>query len=134
MSEPIVSIDTSEIRQGRLPEVEAAINELAEFVDLNEPRLIPCEFHLGANETRMTVMAVHPDSASMEYHMDVAGPTFRKFADLIDLLRIDVYGPLTDKSLRQLQQKAQMLGAGTVAVPTKHAGFARFRARRTQPR
>jgi hypothetical protein len=93
MSEPIVYIDTSEVRQGRLPEVKAAMNELAEFVDLNEPRLISCEFYLGENGTRMTVVAVHPDSASIEYHMEVAGPAFRKFADLIDLLRIDVYGP-----------------------------------------
>ena len=66
--------------------------------------------------------------------MDVAGPAFRKFAGLIDLLRIDVYGPLTDSSLAQLQQKAQMLGSGTVSVHENPAGFARFVAARTDGR
>jgi quinol monooxygenase YgiN len=129
MSVPIVYIDTSEIRQGRLPEVKVAVNQLAEFVEAHEPQLISYEFYFSENETRMTLVAVHPDSASMEFHMEVAGPAFRKFADLVDLLRIDVYGPLTDKSLKQLQQKAQLLGNGTVTVHEKHAGFTRFRAR-----
>jgi quinol monooxygenase YgiN len=129
MSVPIVYIDTSEIRQGRLPEVKVAVNQLAEFVEAHEPQLISYEFYFSENETRMTLVAVHPDSASMEFHMEVAGPAFRKFADLVDLLRIDVYGPLTDKSLKQLQQKAQLLGNGTVTVHEKHAGFIRFRAR-----
>ena len=126
MSAPIVYIDTSAIRPGRLAEVKAAMKELAEFVEANEPQLISYEFYLSENATRMTVVAVHPDSESMEFHMKVAGPVFRKFADLIDLLRIDVYGPVTHQLLQQLQQKAQMLGNGTVVIHEKSAGFARF--------
>jgi hypothetical protein len=129
MSEPIVYIDTSEIRAGKLPQVKAAMKELAALVEANEPRLISYEFYLGQNGTRMTVVAVHPDSASMEFHMEIGGPGFRKFADLIDLLRIDVYGAPTDRVLKQLQQKAMMLGNGTVAVHERHAGFARFGTR-----
>lgn len=129
MPEPIVYIDSSEIREGKLEELKAAMQELVEFVNANEPRLIAYSFYLDETATRMTVVALHPDSASMELHFEVAGPAFRKFTELIDMLRIDVYGQLSDKLLNQLRQKAAMLGSGSVVVHTLHAGFARFERR-----
>lgn len=72
----------------------------------------------------MTVVAVHPDSASLEYHMGVGGAEFRKFANLIELLRIEVYGRVTDAVRERLNQKARMLGKGTVTVHEFYAGFA----------
>jgi hypothetical protein len=74
----------------------------------------------------MTVVAIHPDSASMEFHMEVAGPMFRKFTEFINLSTIEVYGQVSDKVLNQLRQKAEMLGSGTVVVHTLYAGFVRF--------
>ena len=40
MSEPILSVDTSEIRDGKLEELKTAMYELVEFAGMNEPRLI----------------------------------------------------------------------------------------------
>lgn len=76
--------------------------------------------------TRMTVVQVHPDSPSMEFHMEVAGSAFPKFAGLIELSTMDVYGEPSDGVLGRLRQKVQMLGSATVAVHDRHAGFARF--------
>ena len=131
MSQLIFYVDTSAVRPGRLTEVKQAMNELAEFVDANEPQLISYELYLDADETHMAVVALHPNASSMELHMDVAGPAFRKFVGLIDQLRIDVYGRPTDKSLKQLREKAHMLGSGTVSVHERQAGFVRFVAPRT---
>jgi hypothetical protein len=75
----------------------------------------------------MSVVAVHPDSASMEFHLEIGGPEFRKFAELIDLRSIDVYGSPSETVLKQLQQKAEMLGEnGRVLVHEVVSGFARF--------
>jgi hypothetical protein len=74
----------------------------------------------------MTVMHVHPDSASLDYHMDVAGPAFRRFADLVTLSSIHIYGEPSEKALRQLHDKARLLGSGDVIVQGLHAGFSRF--------
>jgi hypothetical protein len=73
----------------------------------------------------MTVVAVHPDSASLEFHIDRGSAEFRKFADLIDLLTIDVYGAISDAALERLHHKARMLGDTTVAVHDLYAWFAR---------
>lgn len=125
MTQPIVYVDTSAIRAGKLEELEVAMKGLVAFVEANVPQLISYGVFLDEDRTQMTVVAVHPDSASLEYHMDVGGAEFRRFADLIDLLKIEVYGRVSDAVLERLHQKARMLGAGTVAMHELYAGFAR---------
>lgn len=123
--QPLVYVDTSTIRDGKLEQLREAMRSLAAFVEANVPQLISYGFYLDGDQRHMTVVAVHPDSASLEYHMGVGGAEFRKFADLIELLRIEVYGRVTDAVREQLNQKARMLGKGTVTVHEFYAGFAR---------
>lgn len=125
MTQPIVYVDISEIREGRLGELELAMKDLAAFVEVNMPRLISYGFFLDEDRIRMTVVAVHPDSASLEFHLDRGGAEFRKYADLIELLRIEIYGRVSDAVHERVHEKARMLGNGTVAVHELYAGFAR---------
>jgi quinol monooxygenase YgiN len=124
--ELIISLDTSLIRVGRLDELKRAVAELVEFVRSNEPRPIVYEVYVDNTESRMTVVQVHPDSASMEYHMTVAGPAFAGFAELVTLSTLDVYGKPSEELLELLHRKVQMLGDATVIVHDLQAGFARI--------
>ena len=127
MSETIVYIDRSHIRPGKLEDVRRAIPQLVAFVEANEPQLISYGIYIDEAGSTMSVVAVHPDPASMELHLEIGGPEFRKFAELIDLRSIDVYGRPGDTVLKQLQQKVDMLGEdGRVLVHDVVAGFARF--------
>lgn len=129
MSDPIVYVDRSEIRSGKLDELRRAMTELADFVEAHEPQLLSYGFFVDEQTAQMTVVAIHPDAASMEYHMEIGGPRFRKFADLLQLRSIDVYGEPSAKVLEQLRKKAEMLGeGGGLAVHHLHAGFVRFGA------
>jgi hypothetical protein len=129
MSEPVIYIDCSEVREGKLEELKTAVHELVELFEANEPRLIACNVYFTEDGTRMAVVHVHPDSASLEFHMKVAGPVFPKFVKLIKLLTIDVYGKPSGNLLDQMQQKAQLLGDATVRFHAPHTGFARFGTR-----
>jgi hypothetical protein len=127
MSEHIVYIDRSKILDGKLEELKEGLSELVEFVDAHEPQLISYAFFINEEAARMTVVAIHPDSASLEFHMEIAGPNFRKLARFVRLMTIEVYGRPSDRALKQLRQKAEMLGEdGSVVVQQPHAGFARF--------
>jgi quinol monooxygenase YgiN len=126
MSEPLISLDASLIRDGRLDELKEAVAELVEFVRSNEPRPIVYEVYVDEAGSRMTVVQVHPDSASMEYHMKVAGPVFAGFAELITLSTLDVYGKPSEELLELLRRKVQLLGDATVTVHDLQAGFARI--------
>ena len=125
MPPPIVYVDTSAIREGKQQELEAAMKDLAAFVEANMPRVISYGLFLDESRMQMTVVALHPDSESLEFHMDTGAAEFQKFADLIDLSRIEVYGVVSDGVRERPHRKARMLGSGTVAVHELHAGFAR---------
>jgi hypothetical protein len=131
MSNAIVYVDTAEVREGALEELKTANKELVDFVDANVPRLIGYNVYLSDDGARMTVVHVHPDSASLEYLMEVAGPVFRQFVELVTLSSIHVYGEPSEKVLKQLHEKARLLGRGAVVVEVDalHAGFTRFAVR-----
>ena len=125
MSDAIVYVDTSEVREGALEELKSGMKELADFVAANEPRIVAYNVYFGADGTTMSVVHVHPDSASLEYHLEVAGPLFRKLADLVTLSSIQIYGEPSEDALKHAHGKAQLLGRGDVEVHALHAGFTR---------
>jgi hypothetical protein len=126
MSDAIVYVDTSDVREGALEELKAGMKGLADFVAANEPRLLAYNVYFSADGTTMTVVHVHPDSASLEYHLEVAGPVFRQLAELVTLSSIHIYGDPSEKALTQSYGKARLLGRGKVVVDPLHAGFTRF--------
>jgi hypothetical protein len=86
---PLVAIDSSEIREGKIDELKTGLTELVEFVEANEAEPIAYGIYIDEAGSRMTVMQIHPSSESMELHMRLAGPIFQKFTELVVLSRID---------------------------------------------
>jgi len=125
-SQPIVYVDTSEVREGRLDELKTAMDDLTEFVEANEPRLLAYNVYFSDDGSRMTVLHINPDSASLEFHMKVAGPKFPPIGEYITMLAIDVYGRPDDALVERLRQKSELLGSGSVRVHELHSGFARL--------
>ena len=126
MPQPLIYVDTSEVREGALEELKKAIGELADFVQANEPQLLSYSVYFSDDGSRMTVVHVHPDSASLDYHMDVAGSRFGRFSDLLTLSSIHLYGEPSPKAVRQLREKVDLLGSGSLIVQSLHAGFSRL--------
>ena len=129
MSDAIMYVDTSDVREGALEELKAAMKELVDFVEANEPRLLAYSVYFSDDGTRMTVVHVHPDSASLEYHLEVAGPAFRQFVEFVTLSSIHIYGEPSEKLVQQAHKKARLLGRGNVVVDALHVGFSRFAVR-----
>ncbi len=126
MPEPIIYIDRSRIRPGKLTPLKQAIRELVEFIESQEPQLISYGFYLDEDDGQMTVVAVHPDVASVEFHMDVGASAFARFGEFIEMEAIEVYGEASQRMREQLLRKAETLGDhGRVTVQPVHAGFAR---------
>ena len=126
-SEPIVYIDHSDVREGSLEELESGVRRVVDFIEAREPRLIAYGFYIDEDAMKMTVVAVHPDPASLELHLDIGSDEFRKLAHLLTLTAIECYGRPSDKALEQLRQKAAMLGdGGTIVSLDRSAGFARI--------
>jgi hypothetical protein len=124
-SEPIVYIDHSDIREGSLEQLKAGVQRLVDFIGAREPHLITYGFYIDDEAAKMTVVAVHPDSASLELHLDIGGAEFGKLAPLLTLTAIECYGRPSERALDQLRRKAATLGGGGSVVSIgRFAGFA----------
>lgn len=127
MSDFVVYLDTSEVRPGKLGELKPAMQDLARFVEVNEPRIIAYDVYFSADGTRMSVLHIHTDLPSLEFHLKVAGPQFPPIAPLVQLRTIEIFGAVNEELVKLLEAKTQLLG-GTVIIHDLHAGFARVPA------
>lgn len=124
-TEPLVVIDRSRIHEGRLEELKISFERLAEFVSAHETRPIAYNVYFDADGTHVTVLQVHPDSASMEEHMGIAAAEFAGFADLLVLESLEVFGSPSERLLGLLRRKVDLLGDATIVIHERHAGFVR---------
>jgi hypothetical protein len=130
MSSPVLVVDSSDIHEGKLEEVKAGVEDLVAFVEANEAEPLAYQIYFDEAGTQMTVVQIHPHSASLERHLTVAEPVFRRLADLLTLGRVDVYGRVSEAALERMRGKAQLLGNAAVSVHELHSGFSRFAAHR----
>ena len=57
-------------RRGALEELKVGVQRVVQFIDAREPQLISYGFYIDEENRTMTVVAVHPDSTSLELHME----------------------------------------------------------------
>lgn len=124
-AEHIVYLDHSDVRAGRIDDLRSGVSELVGAMARLEPRLVAYGFHFDDAASRMTVTAVHPDSASLELHLELGRERFRELGPMLTLREIEVYGPISDRARSMLREKAAMLGDAVITALPTHAGFAR---------
>lgn len=125
-SDLVVYVDRSTVRDGKLDELRAGMEELAAFVEEHEPDILAYNVYFSDDGTRMTVVHVHHGYESLAFHMEVAGPEFPSVGEFITLEAIDVYGRPGEDIVEQLRAKASSLGTGRVSVHDLHDGFDRI--------
>lgn len=125
MTSPILYIDRSDVRPGTVAELRSAVSQLVVFVEAREPQLLAYGFVIDEEALAMTVIAAHPDSASLERHLIIGGPEFQRVGAFITLRSIEVYGDPSAAAVEQLRAKARALGDATIVVHDLAAGFAR---------
>jgi quinol monooxygenase YgiN len=126
MTAPFIFVGTHRIKEGQLDAYIEYFREFAEYVKENEPRLIVFEGYVNDEGTRMTVVQVHPDTESMEFHMQTIGKhigeAYDRFLDRTE--RIDVYGVPRGGVVEMIKQLAVMDEPLTVSARPV-AGFTR---------
>src|SRR5436309_860840 len=102
-----IYVDTSDVRDGALAELKWAIEELAAYIGNAQRRMLAYSAFFSDDGRRMTVVHVHPDAASLDDFMTLAGSRFERFAELLALKAIDVYGQPTGRRLAQAPRKGE---------------------------
>src|SRR5260370_9542088 len=113
-------------REGKLaPEGDRAA-DLGSFIEANEPQLLAFNEYVSDDGTEVGVVQIHPDAASMEFHMDVvAERAARAYAETLEATTsIQVYGEPSEAVLEMLSRQA---GAAVPMTVNRHhiGGFTR---------
>jgi hypothetical protein len=126
MSGPFIFIATNRLRDGSFDAERQRVPGLSDFIEANEPRLIAFNEYGNDDRSEVTVVQVHPDAASLEYHMGIIGDRARDaYAQTLQATtRIQVFGTPTPNILRMLEQQAGS-GVPLSIYPHHLGGFTR---------
>jgi hypothetical protein len=122
MAGPFIFIATNRLRDGRFDAEQQRVPGLSSFIEAHEPRLIAFNEYVNEGHSEVTVVQVHPDAASMEFHMGVVGDRAREaYAQTLEATTgIQVFGTPTENILRMLRQQA---GSGVpLSIYPRHLG------------
>ena len=124
MAEPIVFIFKLRIRDEARDGLTRYLKEMNEFVEATEPRIIAYQQFIDDAGTEMTDIQIHPDSESMEAHMQVAGAKIAEAFQYVETASVEVCGNLSEALLEQMRQVA---GSGVpVSIKEPLDGFHRL--------
>jgi len=128
MSQPFAYIGTWTIKPGKEEEAKKFLSDHVAFIEANEPRLIAFHAYFNEEGNTASVVQVHPDSASMETHMQVLAEHMGAAFEIIDtILSEQYYGPMSE-SLSQTLAQWETPGVKVTKMPLYEAGFTRTNA------
>ncbi len=122
MSGPFIFIATNRLKEGKLEAERNRAADLGSFIEANEPQLLAFNEYVNEEGSEVGVVQVHPDAASMEFHMKVvAERAARAYAETLEATtNIQVYGEPSEAVLEMLRRQA---GAGVpMTVKRCHVG------------
>jgi len=134
MIKPLIFVSTWKIKKGRLEDYKKFAKEFMEHVKTRESQLIAFNVYFNEDETEMTNIQVHPDAASMDFHLQVLakviGEDMIEWIDRADFLEpkhIEIYGTPSAKLL-EADQPLVDAGIPQSVKPIHFAGFTRSTA------
>jgi hypothetical protein len=129
MGTPFVYVGTWTIKEGKEQEARKFLSEHTDFVEANEPRMIAFHMYVDEESRSCSVVQVHPDSTSMELHMQLLAEHMKAAMDVIDTIVTEQYfGPMSDELSKTLAQW-ETPEVTVIKRPDHVAGFTRSAVR-----
>jgi hypothetical protein len=122
MAGPFIFIATNRLKPGAYEAERRRVQRLTDYIQAGEPRLLAFNEYINADRTEVTVVQIHPDPASMEFHMGlVRERAADAYAQTLDATtQIQVFGTPSAAVVDMLRVQA---GAGVpLTVHAEHLG------------
>jgi len=123
MAERLLFVGTYEIPSGEYEAWQRANQEMMEFVRANEPRVLGFWNYANAERTEVSTVHLHPDSASLEFHLEAARTRISAGTALVKMKRLELYGPVSEKLMAQLRAVSERSGTWPIHVKDFVQGF-----------
>ena len=126
MAGPLIYVGTYTIKPGNEGEATERLTQLVDFVETNEPRMIAFNTYLDRDGRTLSIVQVHPDSASMEFHMQMNARHFATAFDWLDpSMSGQYFGDISDALTAELAKWDE----ASTHRPVHVAGFTRTTVR-----
>lgn len=112
----ITFVGTYAIPEGSYDEWSAAMTDMIDFVKANSPRLISFDSYLDDDRGEATTIYVHPDSASLADHLQLAAWRINRGVQLVRTIRVDLYGDPSDEIVSRLRAISEKSNGFPVTV------------------
>ena len=103
MSKPLIVISKFRVKEGKLEELREYYNKIVDIIEANKPQIIAFHGFLNEEGTEVTVIHVHPDTAAMEYHIQVVkenwDESFGQYTQMVEGTTIEYYGTPPESAL-----------------------------------
>lgn len=129
MPGPFIWIGTHTIKSGMLEECKRRLQELADLVETNEPRLIAFHIYFDEEGSTVSVVQVHPDADSMLFHMKVISEHLTDAFDYLEKTVSEQVFGTPSPSLSELLKKYADPEAAATQMPVHEVGFTRTTVR-----
>jgi hypothetical protein len=103
----LIFITRHAVKPGRHAHLERLTADFLEFVEANEPRMLALDAYLDDAGDMLTLVQVHPDAESMEFHLQVAGDRIHRAFDVVGNDGVEVYGRPGETTRGLLEQIGQ---------------------------
>ena len=108
MSAPLIVISTFRVKEGKFEDLDRYYKKITEIVKANEPQLIAFHGFLNKDRTEMTSIQVHPDTDSLDFHMQVLrdnwDESFGEYGQMLEVIRVEYLGKPPESSLEMDMQ------------------------------
>jgi hypothetical protein len=129
MSGPFVYVGTWTLKEDKADEGRKYLEEHCALVEANEPRLIAFHLYFDDEGRNAGVVQIHPDSASMEFHMKVISEHLGNAFNYIDHVTSEQYFGAASDDLRETLRAWESPDVRTTWKPVHAAGFTRTTVR-----
>lgn len=118
MPDEVVYIDRFEIRDGKVDEFKRYAEEMAAFVEEEEPGVTSFNYFFDEAEAGGTAVFVFSDADALDRHLDVASSRLQQGYELVSGTNIELLGPASERAT----EMARSFGA---SLKQRLAGFTR---------
>ena len=123
MAVPLIVITRARVKEGKLEDFKRYYEQILELIENLEPQLVAFHGFLNEDQTEMTSIQVHADTASLDSHMQVLtenwDESYSEYGEMIEVVSVEYYGTPSKSALDMDMQNRTPLSLN----PRYIAGF-----------
>ena len=123
MSDPIVFISHSTLKEGNLEAFRELSEEVFSVMEAEKPGTVLHYGYVNEEETEIHFVHVFPDADAMDAHMVGAADRVGKANEFIETFAFEIYGTPSEETLAMLRQAP---GVDVVMSPVGFGGYIRL--------